>query len=83
MFRFSYFAKNNVVENGRECLMEHVTMQQITPEMVRPILARHLLTDGLPIVLDMERSQGVHLYDQLTGRELIDFFGFFASSAVG
>ena len=83
MFRFSYFAKNNVVENGREYLMEHVTMQQLTPEMVRPILARHLLTDGLPIVLDMERSQGVHLYDQLSGRELIDFFGFFASSAVG
>ncbi|WP_210374901.1 L-lysine 6-transaminase [Rhodothermus bifroesti] len=63
--------------------MTSLTVQQVTPEMVRPILARHLLTDGLPIVLDLERSQGVRLYDQLTGRELIDFFGFFASSAVG
>ncbi|SHK17028.1 L-lysine 6-transaminase [Rhodothermus profundi] len=63
--------------------MEHLTTQQITPEMVRPVLSRHLLTDGLPLVLDMERSQGVRLYDQLTGREFVDFFGFFASSAVG
>lgn len=63
--------------------MTSLTVQQVTPEMVRPILARHLLTDGLPIVLDLARSQGVRLYDQLTGRELIDFFGFFASSTVG
>jgi len=64
-------------------MMTSLTVQQVTPEMVRPILARHLLTDGLPIVLDLARSQGVRLYDQLTGRELIDFFGFFASSTVG
>jgi L-lysine 6-transaminase len=64
-------------------MMTSLTVQQVTPEMVRPILARHLLTDGIPIVLDLARSQGVRLYDQLTGRELIDFFGFFASSTVG
>ena len=35
------------------------------------------------MVLDMERSQGVELYDMRTKRTLLDFFGFYASSAVG
>ncbi len=37
----------------------------------------------LPMVLDMQRSRGVNLYDQLTGRRFVDFFGFYATSALG
>lgn len=48
------------------------------------ILARHVLTKGMmPLVLDMERSNGVHLFDQATDREYLDFFGFYASSVLG
>lgn len=53
------------------------------PESVRTTLGRHILTDGFPLVLDMERSRGVRLYDQLTGREYFDLFTFFASSPLG
>ena len=59
------------------------TTVAITPDRVHEILARHILTDGLPMVLDMERSQGVYLYDKRSGRRFLDFFGFFASSPLG
>ncbi|MEZ4702170.1 MAG: L-lysine 6-transaminase [Rhodothermales bacterium] len=57
--------------------------RSITPETVRSTLSRHMLTDGLHLVLDMEKSQGVNLIDASTGQGFIDFFGFFASNALG
>ena len=50
---------------------------------VRDILGRHLLTDGYPIVLDMEASRGARLRDAVTGREYVDFFTFYASNPLG
>src|SRR5690606_11559003 len=56
----------------------------VSPELVQPILSRHLLTKSMmPMVLDMKRSHGVRLVDQLTGETYLDFFGFFASVALG
>ncbi len=64
--------------------MESVAASVITPDLVPEILSRHLLTRGMmPIVLDLERSQGVRLVDMRDGREYLDFFGFYASSSVG
>jgi L-lysine 6-transaminase len=37
----------------------------------------------LPMVLDMDESQGVRLRDEKTGRTFIDLFGFYASSPLG
>ena len=48
------------------------------------VLSQHVLTRGMmPLVLDMERSQGTTLYDQRDGRSYIDLFGFYASSPLG
>ena len=48
------------------------------------VLSRHVLTTGMmPLVLDMERSRGALLFDQATGKEYLDFFGFYASSVLG
>src|SRR5690554_6633540 len=64
--------------------MPNVTPEVITPESVRTIVGKYLQTAGmLPLVLDMERSQGVLLRDRLEGRTFLDFFGFFASNAPG
>jgi len=64
--------------------MPNVTPEVITPESVRTIVGKYLQTAGmLPLVLDMERSQGVLLRDRLEGRTFLDFFGFFASNALG
>jgi L-lysine 6-transaminase len=46
-------------------------------------LARHLLVDGFELVLDLDRSHGSWLVDARDGREYLDLFTFFASSALG
>ncbi|TRW78337.1 L-lysine 6-transaminase [Mycolicibacterium sp. 018/SC-01/001] len=56
---------------------------RITPDDVRPVLARSILADGLDLVLDVERSHGSYLIDARTGRGYLDMFTFFASSALG
>ena len=58
-------------------------MSDMTPERVRSILQRHLLVDGLPLVLDMERSREARLVDGVTGRSFIDFFTFYAANPLG
>ncbi len=64
--------------------MESAVANTIAPERVKQVLSRHLLTKGMmPMVLDMKRSRGVQLYDLATGREYLDFFGFYASSVLG
>jgi L-lysine 6-transaminase len=50
---------------------------------VHSTLRKHMLVDGFPFVLDVEKSHGSWLYDEATGREYLDFFTFFASSALG
>ncbi len=64
--------------------MEAVTVHGIKPEEVQDIFMAHTNAKGMmPMVLDMQKSQGVELVDQLTGRRLLDFFGFFASNTLG
>lgn len=50
---------------------------------VRATLGRHLLADGLPLVLDLDVSKGLRLVDAASGKTYLDLFGFYASSAVG
>lgn len=46
-------------------------------------IARHMLVDGFPFVLDLEKSHGCHLVDKRDGRSYLDFFMFFASVPIG
>ncbi|CAN3127714.1 L-lysine 6-transaminase [Mycobacterium sp. smrl_JER01] len=55
----------------------------LAPADVREVLARSILADGLDLVLDIGRSHGSYLVDARTGREYLDMFTFFASSALG
>ena len=64
--------------------MEKVDSPAVTPDLVQPVLSKHMLTRGmLPMVLDMERSRGCQLLDKVSGKRYLDFFGFFASNALG
>ena len=64
--------------------MKGTASNTVSPRDVRRILSEHLLERGMkPLVLDMQRSRGVHLRDAATGREYLDFFGFFATSVLG
>jgi L-lysine 6-transaminase len=55
----------------------------VEPKHVLETIGRHMLVDGFPIVVDLEKSQGVRLCDKADGRTYIDFFQFFASLPVG
>lgn len=56
---------------------------RVAPEQVHASLAKHMLADGFDFVLDLEKSEGVWLYDSKGRKKLMDFFSFFASNPVG
>jgi L-lysine 6-transaminase len=56
---------------------------QITPQNVQATLSKHILADGFDLTFDMEKSQGVHIYDAKNKRTLLDFFTCFASVPLG
>lgn len=55
----------------------------IRPGRVLEGLKRHMLVDGFPIVIDLERSHGSWLVDAATGKKYLDLFMFFASAPIG
>lgn len=55
----------------------------VEPKDVLETVGRHMLVDGFPIVVDLEKSQGIRLRDKADGRTYIDFFQFFASLPIG
>ncbi len=55
----------------------------IDAHQVHDTLRQHMLVDGYPIVVDMERSYRSRVRDLVTGREYLDFFSFFASNPIG
>ncbi|MCW2665196.1 MAG: L-lysine 6-transaminase [Frankiales bacterium] len=55
----------------------------LSPADVHRSLARHLLVDGLDLVLDLQASRGSRLVDARDGTAYLDLFTFFASSALG
>ena len=63
--------------------METLETLMITPERVHATLSRHMLADGMNMVLDLSQSEGIYLKDQVTGRPFMDLFGFYASNALG
>ncbi len=55
----------------------------ISADQVIPTLSKYMLADGFEIILDLDKSNGVTIVDQITGDEYHDFFTFFASSPIG
>ncbi len=55
----------------------------ITANQVLSTLSKYMLADGFDIVLDLDKSSGVTIVDEITGQEYHDFFTFFASSPIG
>src|SRR5476651_285391 len=56
---------------------------QIAPENVQATLEKHVHADGFDLTFDMEKSNGVYIYDSKHKRTLLDFFTCFASVPLG
>jgi len=59
------------------------TLAPVTPDNVHATLSRTMLADGFPVVLDLERSHGLRLYDARLRRSYLDMFSCFASAPLG
>lgn len=55
----------------------------VAPEDVRRVLGRHILTDGLEVVIDLEKSHGSWIVDAVSGKEYLDLFSMFATMTAG
>src|SRR6266571_2811621 len=55
----------------------------MTSDEVRGRLARHVLTDGLQLILDLRKSSGPWVVDARTGERYLDLYTFFASAPLG
>lgn len=52
-------------------------------ENVKEAISKYMLADGFDLILDLKNSYRTKIVDQRNGDEYIDFFTFFASSALG
>ncbi|MGH9340287.1 MAG: L-lysine 6-transaminase [Acidobacteriota bacterium] len=50
---------------------------------VHGVIGRHMQAEGLDLVVDFEKSRGVHLYDSKRGEFFLDLFSFFATLPLG
>lgn len=55
----------------------------IRADQVKKIIGKHLLADGMDIIIDLEKSHGSWLVDKRNGDRYLDCFSMFASMAVG
>lgn len=63
--------------------MKTPTTGRIAPDKVHETLNRHMLADGLDIVLDIEKSRDRRMHDARTGRDYLDMFSCFATLPLG
>ena len=63
--------------------MTQETLVQIAPQDVHAVVGRHVLVDALDFVFDLDKSHGSWLHDSRSGRDLLDFMTFIASSPIG
>ncbi|WP_457577421.1 L-lysine 6-transaminase [Desulfomarina sp.] len=54
-----------------------------TADSIKTRIGRHLLADGMDIIIDLEKSKGCWLIDKRNGDRYLDCFSMFASMAVG
>lgn len=52
---------------------------RVLPGSVHGTLQKHMLVDGFPFVLDLDRSGDGYYADAVSGRRFVDFFSCFAS----
>jgi L-lysine 6-transaminase len=60
-----------------------MTMPMISPDQVHQVLGHHMLAEGLPVVCDLEKSHGAWFHDSRSGRDYLDYFGFYAALPLG
>lgn len=58
-------------------------MAQIPADKVLESIDRYLLVDVIPVVVDLDKSQGNRIFDGATGRSYLDCISYIASNPIG
>lgn len=72
---------NSLISNENKLVEEY--KPAINANEVLNVLSKYMLADGFEIILDLDKSNGCTIVDEVTGDEYHDFFTFFASSPIG
>lgn len=72
---------NSLISDENKLIQEY--KPTIRAKEVISTLSKHMLADGFEIILDLDKSNGCTIIDEVTGDEYHDFFTFFASSPIG
>src|SRR5881398_3176908 len=59
------------------------TPKTIAPPKVLETIEQHVLLDGFKVVIDLDKSRGAYLHNAVSGKRLIDLYGFFGSMPIG
>jgi L-lysine 6-transaminase len=55
----------------------------IAPSKILETIEQHVLLDGFKVVVDLDKSRGSYLHNAVSGKRLIDLYGFFGSMPIG
>ena len=58
-------------------------MPKTAPDKVHEVLGQYILADGYDIVIDLEKSQGSYIVDEISGKKYLDMWSCFASVPLG
>ena len=50
---------------------------------IHDTLEQHLLVDGFHVAIDLEKSHGSFIHDAVSGRDILDFYSYFATLPIG
>ena len=53
------------------------------PDRIHGLVGQHVLADGFHVAIDLHRSHGSWIVDAVSGREILDFYSYFATLPVG
>jgi L-lysine 6-transaminase len=54
-----------------------------SPSKILETIEQHFLLDGSKVVVDLDKSRGPYLHNAVSGKRLIDLYGFFGSMPIG
>jgi L-lysine 6-transaminase len=55
----------------------------ISPSKILETIEQHVLLDGFKVVVDLDKSRGPYLHNAVSGKRLVDLYGFFVSMPIG
>ncbi len=56
---------------------------QVAPAAIHDTLRPHVLVDGFHVAIDLAKSHGSWIHDAVDGREILDFYSYFATLPIG